>query len=129
MANYRQLIGRPWKYGKQDCYSLVQQYYALVGIELPDFERPENLETTDSIFLYHAKALNFNRVAFDDREEGDVVLMRLGTRTPMHAAIYVGGDRILHQRMNSVSSVEPLRQYYWQRIAAFFRHATCLAGR
>lgn len=129
MANYQELIGRPWKYGKQDCYTLVRQYYSLAGVELPDFERPENIETTDSIFLQHAESLSFERVAFENREEGDVVLMRLGTRTPMHAAIYLGGDRILHQRMNSVSAVEPLRQYYWQRIAAVFRHATCLAGR
>ena len=129
MADYRALIGRQWEYGKQDCYTLVRQYYELIGVKLPDFKRPEDLGTTDSIFLRYAKSLKFGRVAFDDRQESDVLLMRLGTRTPMHAAIYVGGDKILHQRIDSISAVEPLRRYYWKRIAAVFRHATCHAGR
>lgn len=129
MVNYQTLIGKKWDYGKQDCYSLLRQYYALLGVVLPDFERPEDLGTTDSIFLRRAKSLGFQRVEFTDRQESDVLLMRLGTRTPMHAAIYVGDDRILHQRSNSISAVEPLRQYYWKRTAAVFRHATCHAGR
>ena len=129
MVDYRSLIGKAWEYGEQDCYTLVRQYYALLGIMLPDFERPEDLGTTDSIFLRYAKSLGFERVEFNDRQENDVLLMRLGTRTPMHAAIYVGGDKILHQRMNSISAAEPLRQYYWKRIAAVYRHATGHARR
>ena len=129
MVDCRSLTGKEWDYGKQDCYTLVRQYYERLGVKLRAFQRPEDLGTTDSIFLKHAKSLSFQQVEFDDRQESDVLLMRLGTRTPMHAAIYLGGDRILHQRMNSISAVEPLRQYYWKRTVAVFRHATCLAGR
>ena len=129
MVDYRPLIGQHWEYGKQDCYTLVRQYYELIGVKLPDFSRPENLGTTDSIFLRYAKSLKFQPVALGDRQKSDVLLMRLGTRTPMHAAIYVGDDKILHQRADSISAVEPLRQYYFKRIAAVFRHATCHAGR
>jgi len=129
MVDCRSLTGKEWDYGKQDCYTLVRQYYERLGVKLPNFQRPDDLGTTDSIFLKHAKSLGFQRVEFDDRQESDVLVMRLGTRAPMHAAIYLGGDRILHQRMNSISAVEPLRQYYWKRTVAVFRHATCLAGR
>ena len=129
MVDYQSLVGQQWEYGKQDCYTLVRQYYALLGVNLPDFSRPEDLGTTDSIFLRHARSLKFESVALDDRRKSDLLVMRLGTRTPMHGAIYVGNDKILHQRMNSISAVEPLRQYYWRRIAAVFRHATCHAGR
>ena len=122
-------MGRQWEYGKQDCFSLLRDYYQLLGIEIPDFPRPESLERTESIFLKHAKAVGFERVLFEDRKPHDVLIMKLGTKTPMHAAIYVGRDRILHQRMNGISAVEPLRQYYWQRTAAVYRHATCPAGR
>jgi len=125
MVDYRSLVGLQWEYGKQDCYTLVRKYYELIGVELPDFPRPEDLGTTDSIFLRYAKSLEFRRVAFDDRQKSDVLLMQLGTRTPMHAAIYLGGDKILHQRVDSISAVEPLRRYYWKRIAAVFRHASC----
>lgn len=129
MVDYRPLMGRQWEYGKQDCFSLLRDYYHLLGIEIPDFPRPESLERTESIFLKHAKAVGFERVPFEDRKPHDVLIMKLGTKTPMHAAIYVGRDRILHQRMNGISAVEPLRRYYWQRTAAVYRHATCPAGR
>jgi cell wall-associated NlpC family hydrolase len=49
--------------------------------------------------------------------------MRLGTDAPMHAAIYVGDQQILHQRMNSVSGSEALTRYYRMKTAAVFRYA------
>ena len=129
MVDCRPLVGKEWTYGEQDCYSLLRQYFELLGVTLPDFERPEDLGTTDSMFLKHARRLDFHQIDISDRQESDVLLMRLGTRAPMHAAIYLGNDKILHQRMDSISAVEPLRQYYWKRTVAAFRHATCQAGR
>lgn len=123
MADYRALIGLPWEYGKQDCYTLVRQYFALQGIELADFERPADLELTPSIYLKEAEALGFKRVAFEDRQVGDVAIMRLGTVAPMHAAIFVEPLRILHQKQDSVSVVEWLSSYYVKQIAAVYRYA------
>jgi len=96
---------------------------------LPDFDRPVDLQRTDSIFLRHAAMLGFEQADFNDRREGDVLIMRLGTRTPMHAAIYLQDDRILHQRMNSISAIEPLTRYYRDRVSAVYRHATGHAQR
>lgn len=129
MVNYRALVGRQWEYGKSDCFSLLQDYYKLLNIDIPDFTRPECLESTDSLFLKYAWSVGFDRISFEQRQQHDVLIMKLGTDAPMHAAIYVGGDKILHQRMNGISAVEPLRQYYWRRTAAVYRHATCPAGR
>ena len=128
MVDYQALLGQQWDYGKTDCYSLLREYYELLGIDLPDFPRPESLERTDSIFFKHAKAIGFKAVLFEDRRNHDVLIMRLGTRNPMHAAIYVGGDKILHQRMNSLSALEPLSRYYRQSVAAVFRHAASSVG-
>nr|BAR24685.1 putative phage cell wall peptidase, NlpC/P60 family (TIGR02219) [uncultured Mediterranean phage uvMED]BAR24732.1 putative phage cell wall peptidase, NlpC/P60 family (TIGR02219) [uncultured Mediterranean phage uvMED]BAR24813.1 putative phage cell wall peptidase, NlpC/P60 family (TIGR02219) [uncultured Mediterranean phage uvMED]BAR24832.1 putative phage cell wall peptidase, NlpC/P60 family (TIGR02219) [uncultured Mediterranean phage uvMED]BAR24892.1 putative phage cell wall peptidase, NlpC/P60 len=129
MVDYRSLIGRQWDYGTHDCFSLLRDYYELLGVSIPDFARPESLERADNLFVRYARRVGFQPVPFDERQLHDVLIMRLGTETPMHAAIFVGGDRILHQRMGSISAVEPLRRYYWRRTAAVFRHATCLAGR
>lgn len=123
MADYRSLIGLPWQYGINDCFSLVRRYYALAGVMLPDFKRPERLETSPSIFLEQAGALGFCETALSDLRAGDVLIMRLGTDAPMHAAIYVGDQQILHQRMNSVSGVEALTRYYLRKTAAAFRYA------
>ena len=123
MADYQSLIGLPWQYGINDCFSLVRRYYALAGVMLPDFERPERLATSPSIFLEQAGALGFCETALSDLRVDDVLIMRLGTDAPMHAAIYVGDQQILHQRMNSVSGVEALTRYYRMKTAAVFRYA------
>ena len=128
MVDYQSLTGRQWHYGHNDCFSLVRDYYKLLGVEVPDFSRPDSLERTESLFLKYARAVGFDEVAFDERMLHDVIIMRLGTKNPMHAAIYVGGDRILHQRMNSVSALEPLGRYYRQSVAAVFRHAVGSVG-
>lgn len=123
MVNYQSLIGRQWEYGKFDCFTLIRDWFGLEGIQLPDFPRPEDLETCESIFLKHADSLGFQPVLFRKRRPGDVLIMRLGTATPMHAAIYLQDDQILHQRQDSLSAVEPLGRYYVSRVEAVFRYA------
>ncbi len=122
MVNYRTLIGRQWEYGKADCFTLVRDYFKQQGIELPDFPRPDDLETCQSIFLEQAEVIGFKQVAFNSREPGDVLIMRLGTATPMHAAILLPDLRILHQR-DSLSAIEPFGRYYVSRVAAVFKYA------
>ena len=126
MVNYQSLVGRQWKYGVNDCFTLIRDWFGLQGVELPDFSRPDDLESCDSIFLEQAVAIGFEQVALERRKPGDVLIMRLDTRTPMHAAILLPDELILHQRQDSLSAIEPLRRYYVERIAAVFRYA---AGR
>ena len=64
MVNYRTLIGRQWDYGKFDCFTLIRDWFGLQGIELPDFERPADLETCKSIFLEQALAIGFEQVDY-----------------------------------------------------------------
>lgn len=123
MVDYRPLIGLTWQYGVNDCFSLVRRYYELAGVMLPDFERPKRLETSSSIFMEQAGALGFREISLEDMRIGDVLIMCLDTAAPMHAGIYVGDQQILHQRMNSLSGVEPLNRYYRMKTAAVFRYA------
>lgn len=128
MADYQSLIGREWNYGKQDCYTIVRDYFALQGITLPNFDRPDELESSSSIYLREAVSLGFKQVSFAERRPGDVLLMRLGTQHPMHAAVLVDYDRILHHLNESPSAVEDLRSYYVRSIAAVFRYAAGLSA-
>ena len=123
MVNYQTLIGRQWEYGKFDCFTLIRDWFGLQGIELPDFERPDDLQNCESIFLKQALAIGFKQVGYNKRRPGDVLIMNLGTATPMHAAVLLPNERILHQRQNSLSAVEPLRRYYVSSVAAVFRYA------
>ena len=122
MVNYRALIGRQWDYGRSDCFSLVREWFSLKGVAIPDFDRPADLDSCESLFLAEAEACGFFQVEFDRRRPGDVLIMRLGTMAPMHAAIVLENEQILHQRQDSLSAVEPLRRYYVSRVAAVFRH-------
>lgn len=126
MVNYQSLIGRQWNYGVNDCFTLIRDWFQLQGVALPDFARPDDLEVCESIFLQQAEAIGFEPVAMERRKPGDVLIMKLDTRTPMHAAILLPDELILHQRQDSLSAIEPLRRYYVERIAAVFRYA---AGR
>ena len=123
MVNYQTLIGRQWEYGKFDCFTLIRDWFGLQGIELPDFKRPDDLQSCESIFLKQAFAIGFEQVGYNERRPGDVLIMKLGTATPMHAAVLLPNERILHQRQDSLSAVEPLRRYYVSSVAAVFRYA------
>ena len=123
MVQYQTLIGRQWEYGRHDCFTLVRDWFKLQGVQLPDFARPDDLETCESIFLQQAEAIGFQQVELLNRRPGDVLIMCLGTAAPMHAAILLPDQRILHQRQDSLSAVETLGRYYVSRIAAVFRYA------
>jgi hypothetical protein len=64
MVNYQSLIGRRWQYGVNDCFSLVRDFFGLQGVKLPDFERPADLETCQSIFLEQAGRIGFCQVDY-----------------------------------------------------------------
>ena len=122
MVDYRSLLGRSWQYGVNDCYSLLRDFYTLIGVDLPDFPRPGCLEKSHSMFLKHAKEIGFYQTSFSDKRFGDVFIMRLGTDHPNHAAIYVGDMRMIHQRQDSLSAETGLASYYIESIAAVFRY-------
>ena len=101
---------------------MIRDYCRLRGSIIPDFARPDDLETCQSVFLEQANAIGFKAVAYEDRQPDDILIMRLGTKEPMHAAILLPNERILHQRQDSLSAIEPLSRYYVSRVAAVFRY-------
>ena len=129
MVNYQALVGLNWEYGKNDCFGLVRNYFKLLGVELPEYERPKDLQTCDSIFLDQLPKKGFKQIPINQRLPNDVLVMRLGTKTAMHAAILLPNEMILHQKQNSLSCVEAYRFYYVERTEAVFRSATGVTPR
>tara|TARA_R100000781_G_scaffold114949_1_gene88019 strand:+ start:1791 stop:2015 length:225 start_codon:yes stop_codon:yes gene_type:complete len=66
---------------------------------------------------------NFKLVNFDDRKENDMLIMQLGTNNPMHGAIFLGNNTILHQKYESLSCTENYSVYYRRNTKAVFRYA------
>ena len=90
---------------------------------MPDYERPKDLITSKSIFLDQAKNCNFKQIDFEERSKDDVLIMKLGTKNPMHAAIFLGDNTILHQKYESLSCTENYSVYYRRNTKAVFRYA------
>ena len=109
---------------KESCGIVVKNvYYALLGINLPDYERPKSFETCKSIFLSDANKLNFKEINIDQREPNDVLIMKIWTKEPMHGAVLLKNDMILHQKFESVSCSEYFNHYYRKRTVGCFRYA------
>ena len=106
MVDYKSLVGRQWEYGKYDCYSIIRDYFALLKIDLPDYKRPESFATCKSIFLNNANKLNFKEIDINNRKLNDVLIMKIWTKEPMHGAIVLEDDMILHQKYESQSCSE-----------------------
>jgi cell wall-associated NlpC family hydrolase len=123
MADYQRLVGRKWEYAEADCYTLMRDYFALLGVKLPQYVRPANLETCESIFLDQMPKQGFGEIPFTKKQPNDVLILRLGTKNPMHCAILLSDNRILHQKQDSLSCIETLNAYYCKRTEHVFRYA------
>lgn len=93
------LIGRPFRHGITDCYSLVRDYYSMeLGIELPEF--PRNWlwwETGRSMLLDGFRTAGFQEVPEDQVGPGDLWFAQINSPTPNHVGVLLEGDLMLHQ--------------------------------
>lgn len=94
------LVGRAYVHGKQDCYTIVQDYYQReLGITLPDFEREDRWwENANGEALYadNFREAGFVQIPLTDIRKHDALLCYWGsTQHVNHALIYLGADGAL----------------------------------
>jgi proteasome lid subunit RPN8/RPN11 len=122
------LVGRPYHWGVNDCYTLVRDWYKQYQIILPEFkkERPKNrkLFVRNPVFDCCAKQAGFYEVEknFKTIQKGDVLLINQGKISMGHCAVYVGDGRILHQCYNSLSSIDIYDTDLQQSTVKILRH-------
>lgn len=123
------LIGREFVHGVTDCYSLVRDWWAERGVELPDFAREDQWwAKPDGPDLYmeniRKPEYGFTLVSQDwrDARAGDLLLMRLMSRKVNHAAILLDGMAILHHVPGRLSGREMFSQFWQQCVAYVARH-------
>ncbi len=108
------LLGRPFRFGVTDCYSLIRDHFALRGIDLPDFPRQwEFWSDGDDIYTEGFPQAGFRVIgegpeAAWDAKPGDVLLYRLRAKIPNHGAVYLGSNTILHH-LASREGYDPTR--------------------
>lgn len=98
------LVGRPFVHGVTDCWSLIRDYYAELGIALPDFERDaEWWRKGGNLYEEHIEGLGFVRVE-DGLQLHDLVLMQLASPVINHGGVYSADNVILHHVSGKLSS-------------------------
>lgn len=129
MSNFEitELEGKPFLLGKQDCFTIVRDFYSInFGIEIPDFSRPNDwiADEQDLINEYWPLA-GFEKLDVDEcwpPRPGDLLVCTLGGSTPNHLVIFLGGNEILHHKVNMMSSREMMRPA-WRRYTSYIlRH-------
>lgn len=98
------LVGRQFVHGLLDCFTLIKDYYADLGIMLPNFEREDDWWIHgQSLYLDHYKEAGFVE-APSGLKEHDVILMQIRSPTPNHGAVYIGNTQVLHHLYGRLSS-------------------------
>lgn len=117
------LRGRDYKFGTQDCYTLIQDYYAWeLGIQLPDVQREDKFwERGEELYLDHFAAFGFEPIDAPS-QKGDLILMNLRSQVVNHGAIWLGeADHIMHHPYNHLSERTVYGGYWRENTRLFVR--------
>lgn len=123
---YNCLLGRPFKHGVTDCYSLIRDFYRInYGIELTDYARPDEW-WNKGLNLYQDNILKEGFYLLDvhhsEWQPGDVLLMGIQSRVANHAAVLVENGHIIHHLWGRLSTKEPYRRFYRNLTLGVYRH-------
>lgn len=120
------LIGRTWIWGKQDCWSLICDYFQeKLNINLGSCYRPNTLKE----FIakpYFEKILadgGFIEVEKDKIKKNDVLLMEGCHQKLSHVALYLGNQLILHHEIKKLSCKELYDLEYIKGTKKVYRYA------
>ena len=117
------LLGREFEHGKIDCLTIVRDAYMLAGIELPDYERQDDWwHNGQNLYLDLLPQNGFEQVDAQELQEGDIIIICLGSSTPNHAAIYIGNQQILHHCPNRLSKRDLYGGFWLDYTHSIWRH-------
>jgi proteasome lid subunit RPN8/RPN11 len=120
------LKGRKWTHGVLDCYSLIRDWFHQErGVVLPDFERDEYWYKKGlDLYAENFEPAGFRKidVPMSELQVGDCYLMQIKSPVINHAAINVGGGKILHHLRDRVSGEEVYGGWYRKITRAVVRY-------
>lgn len=122
------LLGRGFRHGVHDCYSLVRDYYRSERrILLPDQARSWDWWSKASgqdHYRAHFEEAGFHKIDVRDATQpGDGLLMSFAYAVPMHGAVVMDRDLIMHHPAG-VKAVDPTRLSCLVPRTRYLRHVT-----
>ena len=125
------LIGRGFRHGVHDCYSLIRDWYAEQGVDLVEGPRDwEWWSKGQDLYLENFARAGFSAIPPSEAQRlGDVVLFKFNYKVPMHGGVVQNGGLILHHPAG-INAVDPTRlsalvprSRYAQHISFALRHS------
>lgn len=115
------LIGRDYKFGVNDCYSLARDYYQeTLNIELPTILFEDNFEEK-GINYFDELFESFGFVEVDKPQKHDGIIFSVYSNIPNHCGIYLGEDMFLHHAINRLSCRESLFSGWHNHVKRYVR--------
>jgi cell wall-associated NlpC family hydrolase len=123
---YEHLIGLPFDMARQNCYTLLRQFYAdNYSIELTDFAVPSDWRT-EGFDMYaqlaHSEGFDLVHGTPRDWKPGDVVLMAIQSSTGNHVGIVLANGKILHHLFGQLSTVTNYGGMFRNSTVGVYRH-------
>ena len=118
------LIGRDFKHGKTDCYTLFKDFYFLAGLDMDEFNRSDEWwHNGQNLYLDSLEGQGFKRLDSQQTLQiGDVILMQVGANVPNHAGIYLGSQMVLHHSPKRLSKRDLYDGYWLKHTHSIWRH-------
>jgi proteasome lid subunit RPN8/RPN11 len=129
------LLARPFVHGVHDCYALVRDHFATLGITLRDYARTygwwddangpdlyrENFEAEGFVVIERG---TMDRDKLTSLQPNDLILMNIRAQRDNHMAVYLGEGVILHHLIGTASRREAYQEFFQRRTTAVLRHKT-----
>lgn len=100
--------GRPYVHGVLDCFTIVRDWYKReANLELPNFRRTDGWwERGEDLYVDNYGDCGFERLIDQPCKRGDLFLIQVASKVPNHAAVFLGGDQILHHAQGRLSRID-----------------------
>lgn len=119
------LVGRTWYHGIQDCYTLVQDYYKTLGIQMSDY--PREVEWWAKGYnLYEDNFAHEGFIPQTEPKPHDIILIQNASPVINHAGVYLEGGILLHHCTNRLSSKDVYGGYWRKNTRYILRHESLL---
>lgn len=131
-----ELVGRPFRHGVTDCYSIIRDYYKVHRqVILKEFPRdwewwlPKKdkdgkiIQEAESLYSKGFSKAGFRVITDEEVQVGDVFLAQLRSKTPNHGGVYLGKGLILHH-LTSFSPVDITRVSMREPVIRWQKHIT-----
>lgn len=134
--DFNEYIGIPYAsleypgYNGLDCWHLIRQVlHERFSIEIPclAFGDPRYAGNLLDHFERDYKRFLSEWSQVDKAQSGDLLLF-LDRGIPAHAALMVDGARFLHTQVKTGSVIEPLNEFWKQRLHGIYRHQSRAAS-